>query len=369
MTQENTLTGTAEQTGHSAAGGIAVQDSAHAAPAGAADGHGAAAEHGAAPSDNPSAVFMELLSGLGDHHSLTVFNVEVCELPVIIYDKNEGFHFYKSMEAMNEAKLFTLNAHHKFAPTSDPETPVTFDLSITNLVVFQWAAILLVLAVFGWAGRKYRKAPEKAPSGVQSLTEMAYDFVKNDIVVPNLVSERVARPLMPFFIGLFLFIFGMNLLGLMPGGHTATGAIGTTAALALTALCVINLKSMYEVGIVNYLKHLTCGAPWFLWPIIVPIEIISIFVKPFALTIRLFANMAAGHIILFSFMGLIFFFARSGMDPLASGFGIGAVSVSFSVFILFLESLVAFLQAYIFTLLTAVFTGIGIGDHAKSDHH
>jgi F-type H+-transporting ATPase subunit a len=325
-----------------------------------------ASEHGATgTADNPSAVFMELLSGLGDHHSLTIFNVEICELPVAVYDKTEGFHFYKSMEAMNEAKVFTMNAHHKIAPVSNPETPVTLDMSITNLLVFQWAAILLVLAVFGWAGRKYRKAPEKAPTGLQSLTEMAYTFVKDDVVVPNMVSEKIATPLMPYFLSLFLFIFSMNILGLVPGGHTATGAIGTTCALALTALCVINIKAIYEIGFVNYFMHLTGGAPWFLWFVIVPIEIISIFVKPFALTIRLFANMSAGHIILFSFMGLIFFFARSGMNPLVTGTGIGAVSVAFSVFILFLESLVSFLQAYIFTLLTAVFTGISIGNHAE----
>lgn len=324
----------------------------------------AASGHGTSSSSDPSAVFTELLGGLGDHHDLTIFNVKVLELPIIIYDQGEGFHVYKSMESMTESNQFVMNAHHKIAPVKNIEQPVTLDLSITNLVCFQWMAILLVLFVFGWAGKKFRKNPTKAPSGVQTLTEMAYTFVKDDIVVPNIGSEKLAAPLMPYFVSLFLFIFGMNLLGLLPGGHSASGAIGTTLALALTALFVINGKALFVVGPVNFLKHLTGGAPWYLWIIIVPIEILSIFIKPFALTIRLFANMTAGHIILLSFIGLIFFFARSGLAAGIVAGGIAPASVAFSVFIMFLESLVAFLQAYIFTLLTAVFTGLSLGEHA-----
>ena len=150
----------------------------------------------------------------------------------------------------------------------------------------------------------------------------------------------------------------MNLIGLIPGGHTATGSLAVTAALAICAFFVINVTQIKDVGVKAYLKHLLGGAPIALAPIMIPIEILSMFTKPFALTVRLFANMTAGHVVLLSLVGLIFYFKSFIVSP---------VSVGFSIFMYFIEILVAFLQAYIFVILTAVFTGRGMS-HEHAGH-
>jgi F-type H+-transporting ATPase subunit a len=315
----------------------------------------------------PTDVFPTLLGHLGNHRQLSFIDTEIMELPVIIYDNKEGLHIYPSSSAMVNQKLFTmqLNKHNQYEPpirrVSDNH-PVTLDLSVTSLIVFEWIAIVLLLVVFGLVGRKYKKIPTKAPSGFQNAIEALVVYIKDEIVMPNVGTERAARTLLPYFIGLFCFILLCNAFGLIPGGHTSTSAIAVTGALAITAYFVINITAIREAGMGAWLKHLLGGAPVALAPIMIPIEIISMFVKPFALTIRLFANMTAGHVVLLSLVGLIFFF------KLSSGMGVGLaitpVSVGFSIFMYFLELLVAVLQAYIFTILTAVFVGLAIGEHA-----
>ncbi len=331
-----------------------------------AGGHSAG--HGAAPdSDNPSSVFPQLLGGLGDHHTLTLFDKQITELPVIIYDSKEGLHAYGSTKAMTEAGVFTVDHKtHGFVRASDHQ-PVSLDASITNFVMFQWLAMFLLLLIFGLAGRKYKQNPKKAPSGLQNLIEVLVVFIRDEVVRPNAGSVKVADRLLPYFITLFFFILFLNLFGLIPGGHTATGAISVTAALALTAFFVINITAIREAGFGSWLKHLLGGAPIWLAPIMIPIEIISMFTKPFALTIRLFANMTAGHVVLLSLVGLIFYFAKMGLGTGVVLGGIAPISIGFSVFMYFLELLVAFLQAYIFTILTAVFTGLAVG-HGHDEH-
>jgi F-type H+-transporting ATPase subunit a len=314
------------------------------------------AEHGGAVAQED--VFPTLLGGLGNHRDISFFGYGKVELPVIIYDEKEGFNFYGSSHAMEEAGTFTMHHHHPPITRVSDHEPVTLDMSITSLLVFQWLAIFFVLLMFGIAGRKYKNA-QKAPSGFQNLLETLIIYVRDEIVGPNLPSKKVTNRLLPYFLGLFFFILFMNLIGLVPGGHTATGAIGTTAGLAITAFFVINMTAMREAGVGAWFKHLLGGAPWWLCFIMVPIEIISLFVKPFALTIRLFANMTAGHVVLLSLVGLIFYFKSLAVAP---------VSVGFSLFMYALELLVAFLQAYIFTILTAVFTGLAVGDHGHEDH-
>lgn len=187
-------------------------------------------------------------------------------------------------------------------------------------------------------------------------------YLRDEVVYAN-IKGAAAQRLLPYFITLFFSILLMNLFGLIPGLHTATGAIGVTAGLAITAFIVINYTAIRESGIGAWLAHLTGGVParmWPMWLIMVPIEFMGMFIKPFVLTMRLFANMTAGHIILLAFVGLIFFFKSIFIAP---------ASTAFSVFIYFLELLAAFLQAYIFTMLTAVFTGMAIGDHAHDAAH
>jgi len=341
-------------------------------------------------------VFPTLLSNnLGDHRELSWLGKYICELPVIIYDNKEGLHIYPSSSAMVQDGKFTMKIHsheggYKFATKEDLHPghamhwkppivktnsiqqskvsnnfiaePVTLDLSITSLTVFQWLAMAILIVIFAIVGKKYRKNPNKAPRGIQNAIETMVVFIRDEIVRPNCKTERASKTLLPYFIGLFFFIFMMNLLGLFPGGHTSTGALAVTGALAITAYFVINITAIVETGIGAWFKHLLGGAPWWLSFIMIPIEIISMFVKPFALTIRLFANMTAGHIVLFSLVGLIFFFKIS--SGLAAGLIIAPISVAFSVFMYMLELLVALLQAYIFTILTAVFVGLAIGEHA-----
>lgn len=299
-------------------------------------------------------VFTDLLGELGDHSGFYVGPYKVSELPVILIDN--GFHFYASPTSMKEAGIYTTHGHGDIVRVSDGGAPA-LDLSVTNLVVFQWIAMLILVTIFGLVSKKYKKNPDKAPSGLQNAVEALIVYIRDEVVRPNIPGKKTADSLLPYFLGLFFFIFMLNLLGLMPGGHTATGAIPVTLALAITAFFVINITAMKVAGVGAWFKHLTGGTHWALWIIMVPIELIGLFVKPFALTIRLFANMSAGHIILFSLLGLLFFFKNIALSP---------AIVGFSLFIYGLETLVVFLQAYIFTMLTAIFVGLAIGEHG---HH
>lgn len=306
----------------------------------------------------PGEVFPTLLKSLGEHHDFSFFHIHLIDLPVIIYDKEAGFHTYSSVNTMSQAGVFTTDhVTHKIVKSNNHQSP-TLDLSVTSLVCFQWMAMLLMIFMFFKVKGKY-KNPKKAPKGLQNVVESAIIFLRDQVVGPNIGGKHITDRLLPYFVVLFFFILFMNFLGLLPGGHTATGAIGTTAALAVCSMFVINWTSIREVGLGNYLKHLMGGAPWWLSFIMVPIEILSIFTKPFALTVRLFANMTAGHVVLLSLVGLIFYF---------KSFAVAPVSVIFSVFMFVLEILVAFLQAYIFTILTAVFTGLGTGSHDHEAH-
>jgi F-type H+-transporting ATPase subunit a len=328
-------------------------------PAQGENNHSESSSHGG--NIPPSEVFPTLLKSLGEHRELTFFHYHIADLPVIIYDNKEGFNVYSSVNTMSQAGKFTIDhKSHKLVRASDHQAP-TLDLSVTSLVVFQWLAMLVMIVLFFKAGSRYKKAPKKEPKGLQNMMETMVVFLRDDVIGPNIGGAHITNRLLPYFVVLFFFILIMNFIGLLPGGHTSTGALGTTAALALCSLLVINLTQIKEVGIGAYLKHLTGGAPLWLAPIMIPIEILSIFTKPFALTVRLFANMTAGHVVLLSLVGLIFYFKSLAVAP---------VSVGFSIFMYALEILVALLQAYIFTILTAVFTGLGVGHHDEghSEH-
>ncbi|MGB9770418.1 MAG: F0F1 ATP synthase subunit A [Candidatus Kapaibacteriota bacterium] len=319
--------------------------------------HNSVASHGTGAAELPqSQIFPTLLGTLGEHRELTFFHHHIIDLPVILYDKEYGFDLYASIKKMKEAGKYTLSATHKIVKAKNPNESPSLDLSVTSLVCFQWLSMLILILAFFIAGRRARKKTISTPKGIHNLLETIFVFIRDDVVVPNIPDKKVAYKLLPYFVSLFVFILLMNLFGLIPGGHTATGALGTTAGLAITALFVINGTAIRQIGLKNWLKHLLGGAPWYLFFIMVPIEIISLFTKPFALTIRLFANMTAGHVVLLSLVGLIFYLKT---------FAMAVVAIPFSVFMYALELLVAFLQAFIFTILTAVFTGLAIGEHSE----
>lgn len=233
---------------------------------------------------------------------------------------------------------------------------ITFDMSITKHVVFLWlaAAVLCIIAI--WAAR--RNSRRQVPTGFGNLFEMLVVFVRDEIVVANMgpAGLRYAS----YILTTFFFILCMNLLGLLPYGAAATGNINVTAGLAIIAFLMIQVAGIRSQGLGHYIAHLTGGVHWSLWPIMIPIEILGLFTKPFALAMRLFANMLGGHIVIVSLIGLIFIF-RSYIVAVAP--------IGFVVGIDLLELFVAVLQAYIFVMLTALFMGLGIqaaeehGDH------
>lgn len=318
--------------------------------------------HGADAHANPegSEVFTTLLNSLGDHHELNIFFGHYKILPVMLVD--DGFHYYPNVDAMEQAGVFTMHhpehEHHIVRSTTGASPKL--DLSVTNFVAYEFIAILIATIVFGIARGGYIKNALRAPKGLQNVVESLVLYVRDEIVRPNVGTDARTHRLMPYILGIFFFVLTLNLVGLMPGCHAATGALGVTAALALTTFLVVNFVAIKDAGIKSWLHHLLGGAPWYMFPIMVPIELISLFTKPFALMIRLFANMTAGHIVLLSLVGLIFFFKSWMVTP---------VSVAFSVFIYLLELLVAFLQAYIFAMLASVFVGLALGDHVNDDHH
>ena len=338
-----------------------------------------AAGHGAEQADGKF-TFNKLLDQLGDHHELNIFFGHYEILPIVLMDDSNSFHTYPNVHAMEESGQWTMHhpghghhivrthaAHTEKEPCPIPHASASLDLSITNFVAYQWIAMILVAAVFLIARSRYRKAPLAAPRGIQNVLESIVLYVRDQIVQPNVGTEKRASRLMPFMMSLFFFILTLNLISLLPGAHAATGALPVTMALAMCTLIVVNYIAFKDAGVKAWFSHLLGGAPVYIAPIMVPIELVGIITKPFALMIRLFANMTAGHIVLMSLVGLIFFFAQE-MGQIV-GWGVAPISVLFSVFIYLLELLVAFLQAYIFTMLSAVFVGLALGDHAHHDDH
>ena len=225
-----------------------------------------------------------------------------------------------------------------------------WDFSITRNVVSLFMTIALLLIVFLSIASSYTKRAGKAPKGLQSWIEPLIVFVRDDIAIPNM-GHKYPR-FMPLLLTIFFFILINNLFGMIPffpGGYNLTGNIAVTLTLSVIILFVVNLN-----GNKYYWKHIFVPNPWWLFPIMIPVEIVSIFSKPIALMIRLFANITAGHIVILSLVSLIFIFKTLWVSP---------VSVVFVVFMDCIELLVAFLQAYIFTLLSSLFIGMAIEEH------
>jgi F-type H+-transporting ATPase subunit a len=229
------------------------------------------------------------------------------------------------------------------------------DISITKAVINMWIAAGLLLIVLALAVRKR----DMIPKGGYSLVETFVLFVRDEIAVKN-IGEHAAE-YTPYLCSAFFFILFMNLLGLLPipavGGFpgiaTATGNLGVTVVLALFTFVITQIAGMRAQGVVGYWAHLVpAGVPKWLFPIMVPVEVLGLFTKPFALTVRLFANMVAGHIVIFFLIALTVL-----ISP-----WVAPVSVAFALGIYLLELFVALVQAYIFTILSALF--IGMTQHA-----
>ncbi|HDS73954.1 MAG TPA: ATP synthase F0 subunit A [Firmicutes bacterium] len=233
---------------------------------------------------------------------------------------------------------------------------VQIELAITKHVVVMWiVAILLIVFVTG-IGRK--ASADKAPTGTVNFLEVFVVWMRDNVTVPAM-GPHWGRKLLPYFLTVFFFILSGNLFGLIPYSATFTGNLAVTAAMASTSFILIQAIAIREAGFGGWIKHLTAGVHPALWPIMIPVEFLGLFTKPFALAVRLFANMSAGHIVIVSLLGLIFIFGHVA---------VAGLSVPFAVFIYLLEILVAFIQAFIFTMLTAVFTGMGVHSHHAEAH-
>lgn len=224
----------------------------------------------------------------------------------------------------------------------------------TNLQVFQLAAVLLVLILFSGVAKHARQGGGDWISRRMAGFAM---WVRDEMVVPAMGPERGAR-FLPWFLTVFFFVLFMNLLGLVPGSATATANIFVTGALATITLLSMVICGMVAQGPIAFWQHLVPHVPLALWPLMFVVELIGLIVKPFALMVRLFANMTGGHMVVLSFMGLIFFFA--GTDHSAMGYAVSPIAVGFAVFIMIIEAFVALLQAYIFTQLSILFVGASV---------
>jgi len=309
-----------------------------------------------------------ILEHIGDNHEWHFFDIKksdgsefhaVIYLPVIIYTSGKGFSSFSFRKLQNDETYdgFKLDEEGNITRTDGRNF---YDISLTKNVIQLLLAALLMMFVFISVARSYKKiGTSKAPKGIQSVVEVIVIFIRDEVAKPMLGAR--ANKMLPYLLTVFFFIWINNLIGLIPGAANVTGNIAVTATLALLTFILMMVGSKKDYWI-HMIKQ--PGVPGWVLPMLVPIEFISnIIVKPFALMIRLFANMLAGHLIILSFMSIIFVFAAMSV---AAGLGASLFSVAFSIFIYFLELLVAALQAYIFTILTALFigeTGVTADEH------
>lgn len=297
---------------------------------------------------------MEHVADAHSWHFATISDKHIeLPLPIILYSSDRG------LECFSSARFY--NPHHQ--PTDyhgyrlvyqkihcvDPNRSV-LDLSITKNIAAMFVSIVLLVSGLLWTARHYRHAPLTPPKGCFACIDLIISFVKNEIALPNIGKQHHSR-FLPYLLTIFCFIWLNNLLGLLPGGANVTGSISVTLVLAAFTI----LMTIFN-GNKHYWRHIFKpeGVPSWLLPIMIPVEILGILTKFFSLMVRLFANITAGHIILLSIIGLIF-----SMKSTCIGF---VVSVPFGTFMFLLKLLVAFLQAYVFTLLSAIYLGQAVDE-------
>ncbi len=292
-------------------------------------------------------------------------------LPVILYSGSKGFHVFMSskfhhghdsykgfmiaQEGPWEGKVVELDEQGNIT-----ERP--WDFSITKTVAGVMVAAILLVFLLMRVARMARYGAARAPSGLYNLIEPVVVFIRDEVALPAIGPKNTER-FMPFLLSMFFFILFNNLLGLIPifpFGANVTGNISVTMVLALFTFFVTNLN-----GNKHYWKEIfNPDVPWWMKfpiPLMPFVEFSGMFTKPFVLMVRLFANMLAGHLIVTVFVSLIFIF--SSVLGQAAGWGISPVSVAFSIFIIMLDILVSFIQAYVFTLLSALYFGMATTEH------
>lgn len=281
-------------------------------------------------------------------------------LPVVLYSPELGFDFFLSSKFEHgHAEYKGYELVHGHVVRADGVS--FFDISITKNVVALFISVILLMVIFISIANRYKKNDGKAPKGLQSFLEPMIIFVRDEIAKPNL-GHRYGKYL-PFLLTIFFFILINNLMGLIPFfpfGANLTGNIAVTLVLAgfTFIITMFSTNKHFWIHIFN-----TPGVPWWLKfpiPLMPVVELMGVISKPIVLTLRLFANITAGHIIILAFFSLIFIFSQMN---LGLGYGVSIFSIAFSIFMNFMELLVAFLQAYVFTLLSAIYFGMAAEEH------
>ncbi len=313
-----------------------------------------------------------ILEHIKDDHSWHLWGHTSISLPVILYTQ-QGFDVFSSEKLVYEhhepvvykgkydyklveGKTKIVNAAGEVDVAASKKL---WDFSITKNVASLFISVIVLLLVILSAAGAYKKTGiTSAPKGLQSFMEPIILFVRDEIALPNIGAKRYAK-YMPFLLTIFFLILTNNFLGLIPifpGGANVSGNIAFTMTLAVCVFIVVNLSSNK-----NYWEHIFWmpGMHWSMKLFLAPIELIGVFNKPISLMIRLFANITAGHILVLSLVCLIFIFKTVYA---------AAIAVPFVIFIFLIELLVAFLQAYIFTMLTAMYIGMA-SEEAHHDHH
>ena len=322
----------------------------------------------------------EIMHHISDAHEIHFWgkgeNSVSIPLPVILWTKgglvsfmasefhhdDEGHHLVEKGEqkfTRAHGKIYyaneTADSHGSFVSHGEDGHTINakpLDFSITKSVVGIFLTMIILLLVFTSVARSYKKN-EGIPKKLTGFMEPLVVFVRDDIAKEN-IGEAKYKRFVPFLLSIFFFILVLNILGLTPLGFNVTGNIAVTFVLAFISL-IVTLASANK----NYWKHIFWPpVPLALKPLMIPIEIVGIFTKPFALMVRLFANITAGHIVILSLISLIFVAQAGSGDATAWAVSPGAFALTLFIFVL--EVLVAFLQAYIFTLLTALFVGMSV---------
>lgn len=296
-------------------------------------------------------------------------------LPVILWTDNglttfmssEFHHDYHGHEVVEKNGGKFVNVHEKVYQLNEGETEVMLDeeghptnaerpidISITRNVFMMWVSVIVLILIFFTAAKSYKKSKNNVPSGIGSFVEPLVVFVRDEIAKP-MIGEHKYKRYMPYLLTVFFFIWINNIFGLIPilNGANLSGNIAFTMVLALFTFIITTFS-----GNKNYWKHIFWmpGVPVPMKIFLMPIELIGIFTKPISLMIRLFANITAGHIIILALMSLIFIFKTWAVAP---------VSVAFSLFIGIIEIVVTAIQAYIFTVLSALYFGMA----TEEAHH
>lgn len=276
-------------------------------------------------------------------------------LPIIIYSSTKGLQVFSSARFEHGHATYNGYKLEEEKIISEDASEAIYDISITKNVTQMLLSAIILFLLFTSIARAYKThGVTSAPKGKQSFFEPLVTFVRDDIAKGNI--GHGSDKYVPYLLTVFFMILINNVFGMIPIGANLTGNIAFTLVLSVFTLIVTNIN-----GNGAYWHHIFMPpAPKWLYPILVPIEVVGILTKPFALMIRLFANMTAGHIIVISLVGLIFVFKSIYIAP---------VSVAFALFIDVLECLVAFLQAYVFTMLTALFIGSAVADHNDDGVH